>query len=814
MRVRPSITALSLLSCFSFSQAGLEASEEPGLGSPVRGFFSTRPGPTWEHGLLSGNGSVGAVVMSQPLDETVIFSHERMFLPERPPQLPPLTGQRLFEIRRLIERGLYQQASQLAFDLSGQESFRYPDPFVPAFELGIRMDGDPNISEYRRAVDFETGEARVQWKDARGLFLRTLFVSRADSVAVMRIRGPRPGSLSARLELRSREPGHERFRKHMRDAKATASGEHLTYRHRFANAYPGSIHAIEGVGRVTTRGGSTKVDGTGLAVTGADEILVLVDVLPVYEEDKTHHERTQARLAALAPGYDALLERHAKLHGDLFRRVRLDLGGGADRALSSEELIAKSSDEALSPALVEKAFDASRYNIISSIGELPPNLQGVWAGTYDPPWASDYTQNGNVQSAIASLLMARTPELMLAYTSYIESLVPYMGLNAERIFGARGIVLPSRTSTNGFNNSLAPRFAGAFWVAGAPWAAHFFYDYYLHTGDRRFLLEHALPFMEKAALFFEDYLYEGKDGRLVFSPTQSPENAPANTGSQATFNATMDVSAAKELLSRLVALSRELGVNPDKVPVWERLLAKMPPYLIGPEGGIKEWLTPLLEDNHAHRHSSHLYALYDGLPQEVAADPKLKTAFRRVIELKLERHWSDWQKTGGYMSFGLVQLGQAATSLGEAELAYRSFVPLVNRYWLPNMASTHNYRSLFNMDVSGGLPAVLIRMLVAGEPGRLSLLPALPKAAWPQGMIEGLLCRGQVEVRRLAWRPGGIEATLASSRAQRLVLQAPSAIRSASVRGGGATLAAGGARDRRALTLRAGQETTVVLELE
>lgn len=812
MRVRLSITALSLLSCLSQPLAGLEASEAPRLRSPERGFVSTRPGPSWEHGLLSGSGSVGAVVMSQPLDETVIFSHERMFLPERPPQLPPLTGPRLFEIRRLIDRGLYQQASQLAFDLSEQESFRYPDPFVPAFELGIRMDGDPNLSEYRRCVDFETGEASVEWKEARGRFRRTLFVSRADGVAVMRIAGP-AGAVSARLELRAREPGHERFRKHMKDAKAAAAGEHLTYRHRFANAYPGSIHSIEGVARVTARGGATRVDGSGLAVSGADEILVLVDVLPVYEEDKTHHERTQARLAGLAPGYDALLERHAKLHGDLFRRVRLDLGGGADRALSSEELIAKSTDEAPSPALVEKAFDAGRYNIISSIGELPPNLQGVWAGTYDPPWASDYTQNGNVQSAIASLLMARTPELMLAYTSYLESLVPWMELNAQRIFGARGIVLPSRTSTNGFNNALAPRFAGAFWVAGAPWAAHFFHDYYLHTGDRRFLVEHAMPFMEKAAAFFEDYLYEGQDGRLVFSPTQSPENAPSNTGSQATFNATMDVAAAKELLSRLVVLSRELGVHQAKLPAWERMLAKMPPYLIGPEGGVKEWLTPLLEDNHAHRHSSHLYPLYDGLPQEIATDPKLRAAFKRVIELKLERHWTDWQKSGGYMSFGLVQLGQAATSLGEADLAYRAFVPLVNRYWLPNMASTHNYRSLFNMDVSGGLPAVLIRMLVSGEPGRLSLLPALPKA-WPQGTIEGLLCRGQVEVRRLAWRPGGIEVTLASNRGQRLVLQAPAAIRSASVRGAGATLAADGARDRRALTLRAGEPATVSLELQ
>ena len=95
--------------------------------------------------------------------------------------------------------------------------------------------------------------------------------------------------------------------------------------------------------------------------------------------------------------------------------------------------------------------------------------------------------------------MGNTPELMLAYINYIESLVPDMELNAKHYFGCRGVVLPSRTSTHGYNNALADSFAGGMWVAGAPWAAHYFYDYYLYTGDEKFLAERALPFMEKVA---------------------------------------------------------------------------------------------------------------------------------------------------------------------------------------------------------------------------------------------------------------------------------------------------------------------------
>jgi hypothetical protein len=87
----------------------------------------------------------------------------------------------------------------------------------------------------------------------------------------------------------------------------------------------------------------------------------------------------------------------------------------------------------------------------------------------------------------------------------------------------------------------------------------------------------------------------------------------------------------------------------------------------------------------------------------------------------------------------------------------------------------HNHRSLFNMDISGGMPAVIIKMLVASDPGKLKLLPALP-AAWPAGTIEGVLCRGQIEVKRLRWDANGLEVTLRSAKPQQVTLELPYAI--------------------------------------
>lgn len=221
------------------------------------------------------------------------------------------------------------------------------------------------------------------------------------------------------------------------------------------------------------------------------------------------------------------------------------------------------------------------------MGDRSPALAGIWGGTYTPPWSGDYTHNGNVQSAISSVLMGNMPKLMKAYTDYMESIIHYMEINANNMFGARGIVLPSRSSTTAFNNAMNASFAGGFWVAGAAWASHYFYDYYLYTGHTKFLADHALPFMKKSVLFFEDYLYTGPDGKYIFSPRQSPENTPKNSNSQGSFNATMDMAAAKELIQSTITASQTLGVNSDKIDLWTSILKVMPAYMINEEDMVK-----------------------------------------------------------------------------------------------------------------------------------------------------------------------------------------------------------------------------------
>ncbi|MBN2473330.1 MAG: glycoside hydrolase N-terminal domain-containing protein, partial [Pirellulales bacterium] len=280
-----SLAPIVVATALSLHVPSLRASET--LSVPERGFVSSQPATTWEEGLLCGNGTIGANSLSRPLDERVIFSHERLFLPMGPPVMPRDQSARLFEIRRLIDRQLYKQACQLQFDLSGQNGFMYPDYFVPAFDLTIRTRAEGEVRDYARSVNFQTGETTVHWADDRGTFERRMFVSRAAGVAVLLITAP-PSAIHCRLALEPREPSakfnadsdinkrsDQVFKEHVSDIKCTAGKSWLAYSNGFSKAYPGSIHALESYARIVATGGTTEPQDDGsLVVTDADRILL------------------------------------------------------------------------------------------------------------------------------------------------------------------------------------------------------------------------------------------------------------------------------------------------------------------------------------------------------------------------------------------------------------------------------------------------------------------------------------------------------------------------------------------------------------
>ncbi len=163
---------------------------------PSRGFVSRTQATFWEEALISGNGTLGALVMGDPHSETIILSHERLFMPMDKAMPPVPLATHLGEIRELVDQERYRDAARLASKISFENDYKempWTDPLIPAFDISVKIGATGNAREYARSVDFETGVATVRWDDDRGTFLRRLFVSRADNVVVMSITGPMPG---------------------------------------------------------------------------------------------------------------------------------------------------------------------------------------------------------------------------------------------------------------------------------------------------------------------------------------------------------------------------------------------------------------------------------------------------------------------------------------------------------------------------------------------------------------------------------------------------------------------------------------------
>jgi hypothetical protein len=668
--------------------------------------------------LITGNGTQGALVYGGPNALRVTLSHERVFLPCDEPLDPPATGAILERLREHCLAGEYQRAADEVVALAVAQDSRYErlrniDPFIGAATLTF-TPSRPMAGEWYRGTDFATG---VVTQGGTGIEQR-VFASRAHNVVVVSLRG----QLHGRLDLgpvAGEPPAPLRSR-------STASADALSLAVDFPQRWPGAIAGYVTAVRVIAAGARPCPDERGIELD-ADHALLLVRtaIAPATARE------VLAELRDLPADVDALLAPHAQLHGDLMTRCRLALPGA--------------------PGLA-RLFEAGRYAIISATGELPPTLQGVWSGTFEPPWRSGFTLDGNLATAVAALGPTGTPELLLPVLDLLDAYRDDFRDNARRLYGAPGFLLPPHLSTHGRHNHFGRRWCLTFWTGGAAWAARLYYDYWRYTGDREFLAERAWPFMSEAMSFYEAFA-EVIDGRLRLAPSYSPENSPrGEDGPQGSINATHEIAVVGDLARSLIAASAALGRDPS--PTWHRLLDALPGYEVGPDGGLREWLWPGLAENHAHRHASHLYGLWYEIDPALRDDESLRRAAATTIRERLR--W--WAAAGDEMAFGLVSLGLAAAALGLAAEALECARRLT-RYWRRSLVATHNIDGIFNTDICGGLPALLVAMLVAGGDDVVQLLPALP-ADWTEGRIEGVLLRGGVRVEELAWTTSGVEALL------------------------------------------------------
>jgi hypothetical protein len=682
---------------------------------------------------------MGAIAMAGTARETLILSHERIYSPVFDGFAPPPMAEILPEIRRLIAKGSYAEAARLPDALQeAQYGYRgqiWTNPFMPACDLIIRTPHAPGPADaYLRSLDFALGLGEIEFSIDGIDYRRDYFISRRDGVGVIRLLASKPVDYAlcfakhpedappewasvhyANRALSEPEIGVEDGTLVYRCVYTGRRGQHYTARL--------CIPYTDGrAGAAEFRSGRLPPESRSLFIRGAREALVLFSLVKDAEGDPLP--------GAKAFSFGELKDRHAGVHGDLFGRVSLSLGLSEDPVVPDDNALWHAARVPGTPAkpFLEKIFSAGRYAIICATGKTPPNLQGIWTGKWGVDWSGDYTNDGNIQTAILGMLPSGFFEGMLSLFDYLEDFMDEFRYNAKKVYGCRGIHVPCRTSDSGLVIHFNEAYPMLYWTAAAAWFAHFYYDYWLYTGDNDFFKKRALPFMKEAALFYEDYLIDD-GGRWLFSPSYSPENTPANSDSPVCVNAAMDIACAKELFANLIAGCRTLGVEQENTAAWEKFLAKMPPYLIGKDGALKEWAVETLEEYQDHRHSSHLYMLYHDIPQDFKNDKALMAAARRAYELRMEKR----VQSRGTMAFGLIQCGMTAAHLGDGAMVGTLLEQMAQLNYYPTFASSHDAGPrIFNTDISGGLPALMMEALAQSSPLLASPLLASPLPSSPK----------------------------------------------------------------------------------
>lgn len=718
-----------------------------------KGIISEHPASFWEESLITGNGTIGLTILSNPLKDRIIIGHEDLFLPLNPPNTYVPMWEKMDSIRSLILNHRSREADSLVVAQGKKYGYNetvWTNPLVPAGEMQFQiMNQDTVIQDYLRSVNYETGEAVITYKVNEHVIQRKMFVSRDNKMAVMKVCSPDGEKINCRIRLTQLPLSTKDsaiVNKCIKSSISETDNPWVSYSVEFNQLFPKAIKGYSIVSRVFAPKAQMKSQDGFLVVENADSLTVLTSVKIFDDSENVNNEILISDINACSPNYNVNLEKHAKIHAEMYDRMTLSLGPQNKKKIANGQNESVSNSNDISLSRIKSVFDACRYELVSSTGKLPPTLQGIWGGTWRPAWSSDFTQDGNVQAVISGGLNCNYFEVTKAYLDYITKLLPDFRNNAKKIFNLRGIWIPSRTSEHGQVLHFNVGFPGLFWIAGAAWVSQFYFDYWKYTSDDLFLENQAIPFMLESVRFYDDYLIKGKDGKLMVIPSYSPENVPLNEKSASVINATMDVASIRQLLFNLLELNKTHKFDKKEVTRWEYMLENLPKYDIGQDGALKEWIWPGYLNFEDHRHASHLFPLFFGVDPVIKNNPKLMEACRIAIEKRLEYRRKN---NGGDMAFGLVQLGMAAANLRDTIHAEECIHWLCNSYWTENLNSYHNPGGIFNVDIAGGLPAIIVQMLLQSNEKNIELLPVLPES-WVSGEIKGIRAKGGFAVN-ISW---------------------------------------------------------------
>ena len=409
----------------------------------------TAPARIWEECFPLGNGHLGMMPDGGVEEETIVLNDITLWSGAPSDDSNPWALQSLPEIQRLLKEGKNDEAQNLMYETfvcGGKGSGHGQGAKVPFgcyqtlgnMTIEYHYPNDDSVTNYQRTLCLNDATHKVSFMKGGQCYEREAFISRVDDVAVIKVKVPEPvegpteNNDGFNYVESSISTGSTTCAPFMINLSRPEKAEVITEAESVImhGQLDSNVEGVEGI----------RYYAKAQTVSTNDETIIYFCAATDFICDDPEAYVNKHIQKAIVKGFEAVKSDHLKAHHELFDRVELEIGNPKEKQDLTLEDHWKDFLVNDDPWLPTCYFHYGRYLLISSTREdlLPPNLQGLWANTIQPPWNGDYHLNINVEMNHWPCEVCNLSELHLPLIHFAEGLMLSGQKTARDFYGARG----------------------------------------------------------------------------------------------------------------------------------------------------------------------------------------------------------------------------------------------------------------------------------------------------------------------------------------------------------------------------------------